>query len=342
MKVLHIITSMQKAAGTTTFVENVVRGLCARGHDAEVIMAEDKFEFCDVMHIHGLWSGLLHKASQFAWKNHIPVIWSTHGMTALWSMHHKWWKKLPAWWLYQRRDLRRAAAVHCTTAQEVEWNRKLGIVKCMVAPLGTRGVREQGTSFAKATEVKTGNREQGRRLLFVGRIHPVKGLANLIRAWSLCKPLNWRLRIVGPDQVGHQADLEALVAELGITGSVEFVGPKFDAELSSEYANCDCLVLPSFTENFGGVVVDAMAYGKPCIASQSTPWNELSECKCGWWVSNEPQALAGAINEMMSLSDSERHTMGERGRKLVEEKYTWVAVVKTMELAYTEVMNASA
>lgn len=352
MKIYHIITSMQKAAGTTTFVENVVRGLCARGHDAKVIMAEDKFKSCDVIHIHGLWSGLLHKASRFARKNQIPVIWSTHGMTAPWSMHHKWWKKLPAWWLYQRRDLRRAAAVHCTTAQEVEWNRKLGIGKCMVAPLGTEqlaassqrlaGSREQGASFAKATEVETGNREQGRRLLFVGRVHPVKGLENLIRGWSLCRLLNWQLRIVGPDQVGYQADLEALVAELGITGSVEFVGPKFDAELSSEYANCDCLVLPSFTENFGGVIVDAMAYGKPCIASQFTPWRELSECKCGWWVSNEPQALAGTICEMMSLSDSERHARGERGRKLVEEKYTWDAVVKTMEQAYTEVLNASA
>ena len=120
MHILHVITGMQKAAGTTTFVENVVEGLRLRGHDVKIAMSSSGIGLCDVMHIHGLWSGLLHKAAAFASRNKIPVVWSTHGMTAPWSMRHKWWKKLPAWWIYQKWDLKRTAAIHCTTEKEVE------------------------------------------------------------------------------------------------------------------------------------------------------------------------------------------------------------------------------
>jgi glycosyltransferase involved in cell wall biosynthesis len=116
--------------------------------------------------------------------------------------------------------------------------------------------------------------------------------------------------------------------------TVEFVGEKYGKDLDQEYDNCQCLVLPSFTENFGGVIIDAMAHGKPCIASTYTPWKELRDRECGWWVSNEPEALAAAICEMITLDKTRRCEMGERGRRLVEEKYTWDVVVKAMVKGY--------
>lgn len=346
MKILHVITGMQKAAGTTTFVENVVDGLRAKGHDVEVVMSPDGFCQCDLIHIHGLWSGLLHKASRFAKKNNIPVVWSTHGMTAPWSMHHKWWKKLPAWLFYQKRDLKSAAAIHCTTEQEVEWNKALGFKNCFIAPLGTHLPKiNQFHSIATTTataSTPTPAHNSNYTLLFVGRIYPVKGLVNLIRAWAIVNSQlspHWTLRIVGPDQAGHQSELESLVRELNLGDSVEFAGPEFGEELSAEYDNCDCLVLPSFTENFGATIVDALAHGTPCIASTYTPWRVLQEYGCGWWVSNEPQVLASAITEVVAMSDAERRQMGVRGRNLVEEKYTWDAVVNTMIERYKVVLD---
>ena len=330
MKILYVITSMQKAAGTTTFVENVVNELRHQGHDVQITMTASGFHQCDIIHIHGLWSGLLHNAVGFARRNNISIVWSTHGMTAPWSMRHKWWKKLPAWLLYQKWDLMRAAAIHCTTDQEVEWNKALGFKNCFIAPLGTR---------EKTFNSPTLTHNTNHTLLFVGRIYPVKGLVNLVKAWGLCKPQSWKLRMVGPDQAGHKAELENLVTKLAIGESVEFVGPRYDRDLSLEYDNCDCLVLPSFTENFGATVVDALAHGKPCIASTYTPWGDLPRCGCGWWVSNEPGELALAINEMMAMTDEERRRIGERGRKLVEEKYTWEAVVNTMVAGYEAILN---
>ena len=342
MKIVHVITGMQKAAGTTTFVENVVRELCALGHEATVAMSADGFGPCDVMHIHGLWSGLLHRAGAFAAARGIPVVWSTHGMTAPWSMRWKRWKKLPAWWLYQRRDLRRAAAIHCTTEQELEWNRRLGFEGCFVVPLGTGEIASGAPAIAS-------ERAEGeeRVLLFVGRIYPVKGLANLVQAWSLASSRGdgamrgWKLRIVGPDQAGHMEFLKAEVGRLRVEETVEFVGPKYGEELSREYASCDCLVLPSFTENFGGVVIDALAHGKPCIASASTPWRELRDRGCGWWVSNEPQPLAEAIGEMAAAGDLRRREMGAKGRALAEEKYSWPSVADSLAAHYGRIVAAA-
>ena len=390
MRVLHVITGIQKAAGTSVFCCEVANGLVAAGHEVTIAVGnpncKDHYPLdphiklisidslfrstthrpplrlqpgklttnhYDLVHLHALWSPILHKVSNWARKDKIPVIWSTHGMTAPWSMRHKWWKKLPAWWLYQRWDLAKAALLHATAGSEVEDIRRMGLKnKVVVAPLGVNVPKKDKNSTLQLqlTTRTNANTDSRRALLFVGRIYPVKGLVNLIRAWSLVQDstrstcstrpqIQWKLRIVGPDQAGHLSCLKAEVQSLGLEGRVEFPGPKFGEELSQEYENCDCLVLPSFTENFGVTIVDALAHGKPCIASTFTPWKELKDRCCGWWVSNEPELLAAAIHEMMSLSDAERHKMGARGRALVEEKYTWDAVVKKMVEGYGGVLR---
>ena len=339
MKILHITETTVGASGVATFVRELDASLRARGVESSVCNHVEQVEHVDVLHIHGLWLKMYHRAAQWARAKGIPVVWSTHGMTAPWSMRHKWWKKLPAWLLYQKRDLQSAAAIHCTTELEVEWNKSLGFSNTFIAPLGTE-IKPLSTQ-------NTLNNEK-RVLLFVGRIYPVKGLVNLIKAWhkifsvsSVCSVVkNWKLRIVGPDQAGHQAELEKLVRELDLADSVEFPGPKFGKELTAEYENCDCLVLPSFTENFGATVVDAMAHGKPCIASTFTPWKILQDRGCGWWISNEPAKLAAAIVDMISAGNQKRREMGERGRRLVEEKYTWEAVARTMVNEYKKVMQS--
>ena len=335
MTLLHIAEKCDGASGVATFVRELDVSLRGLGVDSRACSHVEKAGHIDVLHIHGLWLPIFHRAAKWARAKSIPVVWSTHGMTAPWSMRHKWWKKQAAWWLYQWQDLKRAAAIHCTTELEVGWNKALGFNNCFVAPLGTR-----------ENQLHSSTHNANTILLFVGRIYPVKGLVNLIKACkilhdSTCSAwLNWKLRIVGPDESGHQFELESLVRELGLGDSVEFPGPKFGDDLSAEYDNCDCLVLPSFTENFGATVVDAMAHGKPCIASTFTPWRELQDHGCGWWVSNEPKKLAAAIGEMMSLGDAKRREMGAKGRRLVEEKYSWDAVAHTMINEYKKVMSS--
>lgn len=344
MKILSVGYALEKASGVTTFVEETAAGLRALGHYVEVVdilkdadRTGDVGKY-DIVHLHCLWQ--LHKYAVAARKANVPIVWSTHGMTAPWAMNHKWWKKKIAWWMFQRRDMMGAVAIHCTTEQEAEWNRRLGFDKCFVAPLGTQEL--QSTRFQSPTPTHNSNYT----LLFVGRIHPVKGLENLIRAWGRIgvsgqglgvRRMEWRLRIVGPDEAGHQSELESLVRELRLSDSIEFAGPKYGEELSREYENCDCLVLPSFTENFGATVIDAMAHGKPVITSTFTPWREVKDRGCGWWVSNEPESLAGAISELIGMDDAARVSMGSNGVSLVKDKYGWRAISIKMGNVYAGV-----
>ena len=253
-------------------------------------------------------------------------------MLAPWAMKHKWWKKCLPWHLYQKGDLKRAALLHATSEQEERWIRECGFNQpVVVIPLGTT------VESLKPVEDKA-----NRTLLFVGRIYSVKALDCLIEAFARVPPEvreGWKLRLVGPDQAGHMGSLKLIVKSLKLEGDVEFVGPKFGEELEKEYDACDCLALVSHTENFGATVVDAMAHGKPVITSDKTPWREVVERKCGWWVSNAPDKLTVALSEMMSLSGEVRRRMGANGRRLVEEKYTWDAVVMKMVKGYKEVLH---
>lgn len=369
MKILHVASGLQKASGVTTFVENLVAELRALGHEVDIatraslaanrqVLTINRY---DIVHLHGIWEPCVNRVARTAFRAGVPVVWSTHGMTAPWSLRHKWWKKCLYWWLIQKPLLKRAALIHVTVEKEGTWNKILGLGsharnRCgnargsLIVPLGTRLPSLPSLTFCSST-LKT--------LLFVGRIYPVKALDRLIRgfACAIQPSTSWRLRIVGPDQAGHMAELMSLCNQLGIPYTdrkgnlhcpptvstftsmqpqVEFAGPKYGAELDAEYENCDCLALVSHTENFGATVADAMAHGKPVITSTGTPWGEV-EGRCGWWVENEVETLSGAIREMMGLSDEERRKMGIRGRKLVEEKYTWQAVARTMAEGYESV-----
>lgn len=341
MKVIHFTHELPQASGVATFVRELNAALRAGGVESRIVLNPRELpevaETGMVLHIHGMWKPVYHLAAQWAKKQGVKVVWSVHGMLAPWSMKHKWWKKLPVWFVYQWRDLRSAAILHATSENEVGWIRRLGFTQRIVlAPLGTH--------LPEAKEVEGGRLKVERRndkvLLFVGRVYPVKALDRLIEAFQAVDNTGWKLRIVGPDQAGHMAELKKLVVDSGqwLVDRVEFVGPKFRAELEAEYENCDCLALVSHTENFGATVVDAMAREKPVITSTKTPWKEVEDEKCGWWVDNDVETLSKAIREMMVLSDEERVEMGAHGRKLVEAKYTWEAVARKMNETYGRII----
>ena len=288
MKILHVITSMQKAAGTSVFCGEVCNGLVAAGHEVTIAVVDAKRDDIhpldsrvkliaidslltgladadwSMVHIHALWSPILHKVSKWTHANKIPVVWSPHGMLTSWAMRYKWWKKLLGWWLYQRWDLAQAELLHVTAESEVEDVRRMGLKnKVVVAPLGVKI-----DSHAEHVE-----RVDGRRtLLFVSRVQRKKGLLNLVRAWAQLKneysarsarstrPEHWEVRIVGPDQDNHTKELKSLCDDLGVAQDFTFVGPKYGDELQKEYASADLFVLPTYSENFGSVVIESLAH----------------------------------------------------------------------------------
>lgn len=269
-----------------------------------------------LFHSHGIWTPVNHWTSIAAGRNRIPLIVQPHGMLAPWALRHKLWKKRLAMAMFQRRDLDAARLLVATSSAEYENIRGLGL-RQPVAVIPNGVDLNVGPLPAKATQT-----DRQRVALFLSRVHPVKGLLNLVSAWAQLAPVGWRLCIAGPDEVGHLKEVLALVRQLGVEDSVDYVGAVDGAAKSALYNAADVFVLPSFTENFGVVVAEALAHGLPVITTRGAPWADLQTYGCGWWVDIGVDPLAQALRAAMGLNDDERRAMGARGRAYVW-RYAW-------------------
>ncbi len=357
MRILNVIKGNQKAAGTSVFCSEILNHLARKGYDCRLLVAEraeDAYpvDRCvkvfygnlsavvgggwkpDVVHVHGIWTPLLHRVCVWAHKTGVKIVFSPHGMLAPWAMMHKRWKKLLPWYLYQRTDVAKAAVIHSTSELETNWIRDLGFTNPITEiPLGT----DLSPHLARHDCAE-------KTILFVGRIYPIKGLDLLIRAWVKIKDMTrrdgWRVVLVGPDQAGYMQVLKELCTESGlvINEDIVFAGPLYGADKDNACLSARALVLPSYTENFGGVVVDALSCGVPVLTSEATPWDFLEELGCGLHFSLDVDALSNTLLKMMAMGDDARREMGMRGRRLVEEKYAWPAIAEKMARAYEEVL----
>ncbi|MCU0786027.1 MAG: glycosyltransferase [Verrucomicrobia bacterium] len=284
----------------------------------------------DVIHNHGLWTPMNHLTAVVANQLQIPLVWTIHGMLSSWSLHHKRWKKSSAWWLYQRRDLERARVFVATARHEAEAIRAAGCKQ----PIA---VIPDGIDIP--TWESPHNAGTPRKVLFVGRIYPVKGLMNLVRAWAKVRRPGWECVIAGPDTSGYQAELQAEITALQVQNDFRFVG-RVDGDAKWDlYRSADILVLPSFTENFGKVVPEALSCGIPVIATKAAPWECLVSNNCGWWIEVGVEPLARALSEAVGATDAERRAMGRRGRRLVEERFSCALVALEIKGVYEWVLR---
>jgi glycosyltransferase involved in cell wall biosynthesis len=254
-----------------------------------------------------------------------------------WAMEHKRWKKRLAWSLYQDRDLRRAHCHHTTAEMEARNLRGLRLgVPIEVIPNGVD--LPQGCQWSEHS--KRSDPARGcRTALFIGRIYPVKGLPMLIQAWARVRPDGWQLKIAGPDEAEHQAEVELAVSAAGLSEVVSFVGPVYGPAKQSALFNADLLVLPSHSESFGIVVAEALAHGVPVLTTTGTPWSALPERGCGWWVDATADGLAQGLRQATSRAPETLREMGERGRELVAAEFGWEQVAKRFARIYQDLLD---
>lgn len=289
-----------------------------------------------VLHSHGLWAPASHWASRAARRHGIPLVIHPRGMLEPWALGHKAWKKRIGMALFQRNDLDAARVLIATSSQEYESIRQLGLRQPVaVIPNGVDLAVSRG-----AGDELPRRSERVRSVLFLSRIHPIKGLLNLMHAWARLAPRGWCLRIAGPDEGGHLAEVMALAERLGIAESVAFVG-EVDGERKSEtYRDADLFVLPTFSENFGVVVAEALAHGVPVITTRGAPWADLEAERCGWWIDIGVEPLIEALREATALDDEKRRAMGARARKYVR-RYDWSVVARDTVAVYSWILGMS-
>ena len=320
-------------AGLTTALQEQ-NFIVSRASDAPKSDEEGALPNC--VHFHGIWSPSLAKRF-LAWKRlGIPCLLSPHGMLEPWAFAHKRLKKQAAWHLYQRRLLNRASALHATSPQEAENMDRLGLrSKIEVIPWGVEMPSSSSVSASGDSAFPF------RTALFVGRIHPIKALPVLVAAWATVRPGGWKMKIVGPDYGGHRAEVEAQVRQAGLEESFEFVGPMDRESVQQAYRDADLFILPSYTENFGMVVAEALACGVPVIASHGVPWESLASEGGGWWVEGSVEGIGEALKAADDCSVERLQAIGAAGRRLVEEKYSWQAIGSSFAALYREICRIS-
>lgn len=174
------------------------------------------------------------------------------------------------------------------------------------------------------------------RLLFLGRLHQKKGIENLFEACKLLDSMgvSWTLKVVGAGDPAYTQSLHERAAALGLGSRVEMTGQLVGEEKRRVFENSDLAVFPSFTENFGMVIAEALAHGVPVIASKGTPWQEVERKGCGLWVNNDPQTVASAIASFMHAPLDE---LGRRGRDWMLREFSWDSMGKRMSEIYSQV-----
>lgn len=285
----------------------------------------------DIYHAQGVWLYYTYALIDVAREKQKPYLITPRGMLYPQDIAKSstMFKKLSLWWRLKN-DLNRAACVHVTCDDEMHYCRDLGITSPMAVipnPVEIIDYKEQ-----KQDEIF--------RLGYLGRLSPRKNVESLIRAFAQLgsKASDSELIIIGGGDDKYEQFLKSEVSRLNLH-NVRFMGFLSGDAKNEAIASCSVLAMPSEFENLGNVILEGLVRGIPCIATKGAPWSELESKKCGWWVDYSQDAITQAIDAAMSTSVPELKSMGQRGRQLMEERYSVDAVAQSMKLLYEWILN---
>jgi glycosyltransferase involved in cell wall biosynthesis len=282
----------------------------------------------DVIHNHGLWLMPNVYAGWAASRARRPLVVAPRGMLGGAALQFSRMKKMLFWRLLQGPAVRDAACFHATSGQEYEDIRAYGLTQPVaIIPNGIDLPRSHG----RATKGGAADRV----VLSLGRIHPKKGLDRLVRAWARVEATHpdWRLRIVGPAELGHDGQLRALAADLKLS-RVSIEPAIYGDEKNTAFREADIFVLPTLNENFAMTVAESLAAGTPVISTKGAPWAGLEVERCGWWIDHGIEPLAAALSGAMVMKWAELRAMGARGQAWVARDFGWDAIASKMAGVY--------
>jgi glycosyltransferase involved in cell wall biosynthesis len=287
----------------------------------------------DVIHDNGLWMPHNHWIAKAATAARIARVVSSRGMLEPWALRHKPFKKGIAWRLYQERDLNSAARIHATSTTEAANIESLDLhVRTSVIPNGV----DVPVVLRESARTETPSH---RIALFLGRIYPVKGLPMLVRAWEATRPPGWILKIAGPDEAGHQEEVESIIRSCRLQEAIKFVGPA-DAEAKARlFREAELFILPTHSESFGMAIAESLAHAVPVLTTTSAPWPVLEKRNYGWRTPPTIDGLKEGLLRATQANAGDLREMGNRGRAFVELELNWRMVGTHFCELYSEVVR---
>lgn len=296
----------------------------------------------DIVMIESLWQYPTFAAGRACRAAGVPYVVSPNGMLDAWSLAQKSWKKRPYLALVERGTLLGAAAIHLTSEGELT-NSRLGkwSVPKLVVPLGLHKSNYAALPAADGFLRRYPELSGRRVILFLGRLHYKKQPDLLLRAFSVaCGDIpDAHLVLVGAGEESYVRGLRELAKSLGVEDRVLFTGLLKGAAVREAYRAASVFVLPSWQENFGLSVVEAMAAECAVVVSASMDLApDIERAGAGLVVPPRVEETAAAVRSLLE-DEPLRRSVGSRGRALVLEKFTWENCANRMDAAFDDILS---
>jgi glycosyltransferase involved in cell wall biosynthesis len=295
----------------------------------------------DIVHAHGVWEELQYQVAQACLAEGTPFVIRCCGLLDEWSLRRKWLKKAVYRLWRLDRMLADAAAIHCTTAAEAV---STGALRCptpiVVEPNGI-ALEDFATLPARGALRHSLSIGDAPLIVFLGRIHPGKGVEYLIPALAQMRTPGATLAVVGSDSAGYRDEMNRLADAHGVRDRIAFVGSLTGRRKIEALVDADVFCLPSQHENFGISIVEAMAAGRAVVVSEHVGVKEeILAAGAGSVTSLEPARIAAALDDWLG-NEQARDEAGARGRDFALRTYDWTLIAARWRRRYEELIAAS-
>lgn len=295
----------------------------------------------DIVHIHYVWVWTTVCAAMAARRHGVPYVLAPRGMLVADLIRRRSAIAKNLWLaLFDARNVAAAAAIHTTSLIEARDLKDLGLTTQRVAVIANGVELPTDPAVSINPQLQFG-REGIRRpfILFLGRISWKKGLDRLIRALPAVETVD--LIIAGYDEEGYATVVELLAKEVLVSSRVHLIGPVEGLDKWALIRAASCLILPSYNENFGMVVVEAMAVGCPVVVTGEVGLADVvAETGSGVVAPGDPAGLAAAINSVFGDPVKAR-AMGEAGRQTVAVRFGWSAIASQIVELYADCIKSA-
>jgi glycosyltransferase involved in cell wall biosynthesis len=299
----------------------------------------------DVVHIHTLYRFTSTVAAHYCRSYGVPYILRPHGTLDPFLYYRHRSRKRVYEALFETRNLKGAAAVHFTANEEMRLAQSLGLeFRGVVVPLGVDiELPADRTQLRERFYREFPQTREKKVILFLSRLNFKKGLDLLAKAYGMVartRP-DVHLLLAGPDDEGYGSKVRQWLNDEGVLDRATFAGMLSGDHKAGAIAAAEIFVLPSYSENFGFAVVEALAAGLPAIISNKVNiWREVSDAHAGMIVNCNADELARAMSTL--LNDAElRRSLGAAGKLLVAEKFNWPTVAAKMTAVYRDAISRS-
>ncbi|MFI5130104.1 MAG: glycosyltransferase [Chitinophagales bacterium] len=293
----------------------------------------------DIVHTQSLWMYLSYANKKYHRYTGTPYIISPHGMLDKWQLRQSFWKdvkKRIVLGLYEKKHMEEASCFHALCQEEHDAIREFGLKNPIaIIPNGIEECSQDSPGKMAGAD------PHKKKLLFLGRIHPKKGLDNLLEGWALSGAGDkWQLIIAGETKDNaYMQFLKTKARDLKIDESVAFIGGQFGAAKQSCFYNCDAFILPSFSEGLPISVLEAWSYRLPVLMTPQCNLAVGFAHNAAIRTETDPYSICDGIQQLVDMPAIERLRMGQQGFQLVKKTFSWTNVADSMTQLYNWVLG---